>query len=451
VNDPARILLVEDDETFRSLLSDILGNEGYELVEKEDGKTALVALQRHSFDLVISDLRLPGLNGLKLFRSAHEQGIAPPFILLTAFGTVEEAVAAIKEGVSDFLTKPLKDPETLRTLVRRVLSEDVRRRGLTVLQERESAGLPPANILFAGDVMQDIKGLIKDVAATQATVLITGESGTGKELVARAIHKGSQRSKAPFVALNCAAIPENLLESELFGHEKGAFTGATQVRQGKFELASGGTLFLDEIGELPLTLQSRFLRVLQERVYERVGGNRVIHSDVRVIAATNRDLEADVSDRRFREDLYYRLNVFLIRLPALRERRDGIPLLVDFLLKSAAAQTARTVLDIEPSALEKLVAYSWPGNVRELRNVIERAVILSKGRITVADLPDNVRQLSVPAIELPHLSSLKERERSTILATLESCKNNRRLAAEKLGISRRTLQYRLKEYGLVES
>ncbi len=451
MNGSARILLVEDDETFRSLLSDILSNEGYELVEKEDGKAALVALQRHSFDLVISDLRLPGLNGLNLFRSAHEQGIAPPFILLTAFGTVEEAVAAIKEGVSDFLTKPLKDPETLRTLVRRVLSEDVRRRGLTVLQERELAGLPPAHILFAGDVMQEVRGLIKDVAATQATVLITGESGTGKELVARAIHKGSQRSKAPFVALNCAAIPENLLESELFGHEKGAFTGATQVRQGKFELASGGTLFLDEIGELPLTLQSRFLRVLQERAYERVGGNRVIHADVRVIAATNRDLEAEVNERRFREDLYYRLNVFLIRLPALRERRDGIPLLVDFLLKSAAAQTGRTVLDIEPSALEKLVAYSWPGNVRELRNVIERAVILAKGRITVADLPDNVRHLSVPAIELPDLSSLKDRERSTILATLESCKNNRRLAAEKLGISRRTLQYRLKEYGLVES
>lgn len=451
MNESVRILLVEDDETFRSLLAEILGNEGYDLVEKEDGKAALMALQRQSFDLVISDLRLPGLSGLDFFRAAQEQGIAPPFILLTAFGTVEEAVAAIKEGVADFLTKPLKDPETLRILVRRVLFEDVSRRGLTVLQERESAGLPPADILFAGGVMQEVRGLIKDVAGTQATVLITGESGTGKELVARAIHKGSQRSKAPFVALNCAAIPENLLESELFGHEKGAFTGATQVRQGKFELASGGTLFLDEIGELPLALQSRFLRVLQERVYERVGGNRVIHADVRVIAATNRDLEEEVRERRFREDLFYRLNVFLIRLPALRERRDGIPLLVEYLLKSAVAHAGRKALEIEPSALEKLVAYSWPGNVRELRNVIERAVILGKGRITVAELPDSVRQIIAPVADPSDVSSLKERERSTILEILENCNNNRRLAAEKLGISRRTLQYRLKEYGLVES
>ena len=236
----ARILLVEDDAGFRSLLTAILEDEGYELVEREDGKAALMALQRQSFDLVLSDLRLPGLSGLELFRSANTQGIAPPFILLTAFGTIDEAVAAMKEGIVDFLTKPLKDPDSLRVLVRRVLADAMMARNLTVLKERDTTGLPPEEVLFAGQVMQDVQRMLRDVAATLATVLVTGESGTGKELAARMIHQASPRYKAPFVALNCAAIPENLLESELFGHERGAFTGATQARQGKFELAAGG-------------------------------------------------------------------------------------------------------------------------------------------------------------------------------------------------------------------
>lgn len=445
----ARILLVEDDAGFRSLLAEILADDGYTLVEREDGKAALMTLQRQSFDLVISDLRLPGLNGLELFRAANEQGLAPPFILLTAFGTVEEAVAAIKEGVADFLTKPLKDPETLRVLVRKTLDDAMLSRDLVVLKEREATGLPPAEVLFGGQVMQEVQRMLHEVASTQATVLVTGESGTGKELAARAIHQDSPRRRAPFVALNCAAIPENLLESELFGHEKGAFTGATQARQGKFELAAGGTLFLDEIGELPLSLQSRFLRVLQERVFERVGGSRQIHADVRVVAATNRDLAEEVRLRRFREDLYYRLNVFPIRLPALRERKDGLPLLADFLLSQAVKNTGRPVRGIEPAAVTKLLQYHWPGNIRELRNVIERAVILCKGEVTVADLPDNVRMLA-SAGESSEVGSLRERERTMILQTLENCGNNRRLAAEQLGISRRTLQYRLKEYGLVE-
>ena len=444
----ARILLVEDDAGFRSLLSAILEDEGYELIEKEDGKAALMMLQRQSFDIVISDLRLPGLNGLDLFRCATEQGIAPPFILLTAFGTVEEAVAAIKEGIADFLTKPLKDPESLRVLVRRVLHEGLQERSLTVLKEREATGLPPDEVLFAGQAMLDIRRMLEDVATTQATVLITGESGTGKELAARAVHMASKRNRAPFVALNCAAIPENLLESELFGHEKGAFTGATQARQGKFELAAGGTLFLDEIGELPLPLQSRFLRVLQERVFERVGGSRQIHADVRIIAATNRDLAEEVRERRFREDLYYRLNVFPIHMPPLRERRDGLAVLIDYLLKQAVLQTGKTVKKIEPKALSRLIEYSWPGNIRELRNVMERAVILSKGEVTSADIPDNItsQTLVVESLQSPSLSA---RQRTAILEALASCNNNRRMAAERLGISRRTLQYRLKEYGIV--
>lgn len=446
----ARILVVEDDPTFSSLLSDILWDEGYELVEREDGKAALITLQRQSFDLVITDLRLPGLNGLELFRKATEQGIAPPFVLLTAFGTIEEAVDAMKEGVADFLTKPLKDPATLRALVRRVLAEAPRPACPAPLQKTELNGLPPDEVLFAGREMAEVRRMIREVAPTQATVLITGESGTGKEFTAQAIHQASNRSKAPFIALNCAAIPENLLESELFGHEKGAFTGAVQTRQGKFELAAGGTLFLDEIGELPLALQSRFLRVLQERVFERVGGNRQVKADVRVIAATNRDLAEDVRQRCFREDLYYRLNVFPIRLPSLLERRDGLPVLVDFLLRQAVAQSGKAIEGIEPAAFEKLMEYHWPGNIRELRNVIERAVILGKQMITLTDLPSTINDTAVPAAETLS-ASLRERERAAILATLESCGNNRRLAAEKLGISRRTLQYRLKDYGLIEN
>lgn len=448
MNTAARILLVEDDTTFRSLLMAVLEDEGYELVEREDGKAALMTLQRQQFDLVLSDLRLPGLNGLELFRAATAQGIAPPFILLTAFGTVEEAVDAMKEGVADFLTKPLKDTVSLRTLVRRILAGTRQEKPAeNHVKPNESNKLPADDVLFAGRLMQEVRRMIADVAPTQATVLITGESGTGKELVAQAIHQASSCVKGPFVAINCAAIPETLLESELFGHEKGSFTGATQARQGKFELASGGTLFLDEIGELPLALQSRFLRVLQERIFERVGGNRGIRTDVRVIAATNRDLAEEVRARRFREDLYYRLNVFPIHLPTLRERHDGLPLLIEYLLQQAVIQTGRVVQGIESAALQKMFDYPWPGNIRELRNVLERAVILCKGRITLADLPRTVRTKE-PAYETSDQVNLRGRERTVILETLENCGNNRRLAAEKLGISRRTLQYRLKEYGV---
>ncbi len=447
----ARILVVEDDATFRSLLVTILEDEGYEVAERDNGKAGLLTLQRQSFDLVLSDLRLPELNGLELFRTASAQGIAPAFVLLTAFGTVEEAVAAMKEGVADFLTKPLKDPETLRLLVRRLLTANNRERTLVVLEEREAAGLPPDEVLFAGMAMQPVRRLLFDVAPTPATVLITGESGTGKELVARAIHHHSPRLAAPFVALNCAAIPETLLESELFGHEKGAFTGATQARQGKFELAAGGTLFLDEIGELPLALQAKFLRVLQERTFERVGGTREMKADVRIVAATNRDLALEVRQRRFREDLFYRLNVFPLQLPPLRERRDGLAQLAGFLLQRAAQQTGRQVQGIAPDALEALVQYRWPGNVRELQNCIERAVILCKGpSIRRVDLPEFVGQAVVPVTDGANNVNLRDLERTAIIEALQDCGNNRRLTAEKLGISKRTLQYRLKEYGLIE-
>jgi DNA-binding NtrC family response regulator len=442
----ATILVIEDDPTFRSLLVAILENEGYGTVEMEDGKQALLALRRRSFDLVLSDLRLPGMEGLDLFRSARAEGIAPPFILLTAFGTVEEAVSALKEGVTDFLTKPLKDPDALRTLVRRTLENGRRELTLTVLKERELAGLPPEEVLFAGAAMAEARRLISNVADTPASVLISGESGTGKELAARMIHLASQRRDAGFVAINCAAIPENLMESELFGHEKGAFTGATQAHPGKFELAAGGTLFLDEIGELPPALQAKLLRVLQERTFERLGGHREIRADVRIVAATNRDLAAEIRERRFREDLYYRLNVFPIHLPPLRERRDGLPILTEYLVLRAAQQIGRAVSLVEPEVHAAFADYDWPGNIRELQNVIERAVILSSGRITLGDLPELIRRpVKPPSVTTE--GSLQDREREAILEALAQCDGNRRLAAERLGISKRTLQYRLREYG----
>ena len=445
----ATILVIEDDPTFRSLLVAILEDEGYGIVEEENGKQALIVLRRRSFDLVLSDLRLPGMEGLDLFRSAKAEGIAPPFILLTAFGTVEEAVSALKEGVTDFLTKPLKDPDALRTLVRRTLETRRRELTLTVLRERETAGLPPEEVLFAGAAMAEAHRLIGNVADTPASVLISGESGTGKELVARMIHLASQRRDAGFVAINCAAIPENLMESELFGHEKGAFTGAVQARPGKFELAAGGTLFLDEIGELPVALQAKLLRVLQEKAFERLGGRREIRADVRIVAATNRDLEAEIREKRFREDLYYRLNVFPIHLPPLRERRDGLPIITEYLALRAAQQIGRAVSLVEPEVHAAFADYGWPGNIRELQNVIERAVILSSGRITLSDLPEPIRR----PVKQPSVTAdgrLQDLEREAIREALAQCGGNRRLAAERLGISKRTLQYRLKGYGLTD-
>ena len=446
----ATILIIEDDPTFRSLLVTILEDEGYDIVEEKDGKQALLSLRRRSFDLVLSDLRLPGMEGLELFRQAKSEGIAPPFVLLTAFGTVEDAVSALKEGVADFLTKPLKDPDALRVLVRRTLDNQRRELILTVLKEREAAGLPPKKVMFAGAVMADVHRLIGNVADTPVSVLITGESGTGKELAARMIHLAGRRRDAVFVAVNCAAIPEPLMESELFGHEKGAFTGATQIRLGKFELAAGGTLFLDEIGELPLVLQAKLLRVVQERTFERLGGSREIRADVRIVAATNRDLAVEVREKRFREDLYYRLNVFPIHLPPLRERRDALPVLTEYLVSRAARQIGRAISLVEPEVLAAFSGYDWPGNIRELQNVIERAVILSSGRITLNELPELIRR-PVQSPPVTSDGSLQNREQAAILEVLTQCGGNRRLAAERLGISKRTLQYRLKEYGLTDS
>ncbi len=444
-----RILLVEDDESFRGFLQTILEDDGHEVHTAGDGNAGLRLLRRESFDLVISDLKMPGLSGLELFRATRNDPAPPRFIFVTAFGRVEEAVAAMKEGAVDFLTKPLADPDTLLTLVRRAIESQSQTRDYLSLKESEAAGLPPQELIFAGQAMKEVQKLVRDVAATSANVLVYGESGTGKELVARTIHGLSSRREAGFIPLNCAAVPENLLESELFGHEKGAFTGAVQARQGKFELARGGTIFLDEIGEMPLPLQAKLLRVLQERVFERVGGNMEIKADVRVIAATNRNLQTEVAERRFREDLYYRLNVFPIHLPPLRERRDAIPPLADYFLRRFSKQVGKKLDGIDKEALDAMKAYAWPGNVRELQNVIERAVILAAGFIRLDNLPGELLRGTAPE-QHEAKDILESTERDLILTALRNQGGNRRLAAEELGVSRRTLQYKLKKYGLLD-
>ena len=442
-----RILIVEDDPTFLGLLTAILEDAGHEVTQAGDGAEGLIKLKRESFDLVLTDLKMPGMGGIELFRASRADSSAPPFVLITAFGTVEEAVTAIKEGVSDFLTKPLKDPDSLRTLVQRLLEHNRMERRLEALDEADLAGLPPLDILFAGRSMQEVRRLAGEVAATEATVLIGGESGTGKELLARYLHLTSPRKAGPFVAVNCAAIPENLLESELFGHERGAFTGASAARQGKFEMASGGTIMLDEIGEMPLAMQAKLLRVLQERSFERVGGNKVMRANVRVLAATNKDLGREAAAGRFREDLYYRLNVFPITLPSLRDRRDALDELAAFFVRLHARSMGKKLSGIAAPALKALRSYSWPGNIRELQNVIERAVILARGEVTAAELPELIRS-GHDAAPREDGGILKEAEREAIVAALKAASGNRRLAADRLGISRRTLQYRLKEYGL---
>jgi two-component system response regulator AtoC len=444
-----RILLVEDDETFAGFVQMILEEDGHEVKSARNGLEGESLLRRENFDLVISDLKMPGKSGLELFRETRNDPDPPQFIFLTAFGKVEEAVAAMKEGAVDFLTKPLETPDILLALVRRTLESQDRARVFLSLKESEAAGLPPEELIFAGQAMQEVRKLVHNVAATTATVLIYGESGTGKELVARTIHLLSPRSKGGFVPLNCAAIPENLLESELFGHEKGAFTGAVQARQGKFDLARGGTIFLDEIGEMPLALQAKLLRVLQERVFERVGGNKEIRADVRVIAATNRNLQEEVAERRFREDLYYRLYVFPLQLPPLRERSDAILLLADYFLNRFSCQLGKKLKGIDKAAAAAMKSYAWPGNVRELQNVMERAVILATGFIRLGNLPAELLESGGPRNQQGR-DVLRSTEREIIVRALRNHGGNRRLAAAELGISRRTLQYKLKEYDLLD-
>ncbi|MDD2364789.1 MAG: sigma-54 dependent transcriptional regulator [Desulfuromonadaceae bacterium] len=444
----ATILIVEDDAVFRELLTTILDTAGYTVATASDGGEGLRCIQRERFDLVISDLKMPVRGGLELFKMVQEEPNPPLFIFITAFGRLEEAVGAIKGGAFDFLSKPLDNPASLLNTVKRAIDQVELQRMNISLQELESSGLPPRELLFSGRAMEAVEKMVTDVARTQTSVLLTGESGTGKEVISRTIHLASLRKNGPFIPLNCAAIPENLLESELFGHERGAFTGAVQARRGKFELAQGGTIFLDEIGEMPALLQAKLLRVLQERVFERLGGSMLIKADVRVIAATNRDLAVEVAEKRFREDLYYRLNVFPIMLPSLRERADAINKLArHFCAVFSAAAASRRVVGITPGALRLMELYNWPGNVRELQNVIERGVILANRDITENELPQQIINCG-NSVKLSE-GLLKHNESETIRGVLQKYRGNRRQAAQALGISLRTLQYRLKDLGLI--
>ncbi|MDX2052425.1 MAG: sigma-54 dependent transcriptional regulator [Polyangiaceae bacterium] len=442
------ILIVDDEANARSALAEILKEEGYTVETAADGFKALGRLTDFEPDVVLTDLKMPGMDGVELLRKLRERDREAAVVLMTAFGAVETAVSAMREGAADYLTKPLNTDELLmileRALERRRLRHETEQLK-TQLTERYNFD----NIVGASPEMQQVFKSIAQVAGSRATVLLTGESGTGKELVAAAIHHRSPRREAPFIKLHCAALAETLLESELFGHEKGSYTGADRRREGRFEQANGGTLFLDEIGEISPSTQVKLLRVLQEREFERVGGNQTIQVDVRVIAASNRNLKQMVDEGKFREDLYYRLNVINIVLPPLRKRPTDVAALAAHFLKRFSKENEKSVTRISDGALAQLVGHSWPGNVRELENIIERAVVLADGpAIEVHHLPPEIataaRNSSVPVVPGCSLADL---ERYAILQTLEAQGGSTSRAADILGISVRKIQYKLQEYG----
>lgn len=435
-----RILVVDDDPGFCRLLVAILAGEDYTVETAMSVAEALRAGDRAHFHLVLTDLRLPDGEGTDLLRKWRERDDTP-FIVITAFGTVSSAVEAMKSGAADYLTKPLASPEQLRILIRKTLAQTEVTRERDLLRERESARFSCDKLVANDSRMLRVIELVHKVAPTNTTVLITGETGVGKELIARCIHDQSARAGRIFVPVNCAALSPTLIESELFGHERGAFTGAVGQHSGRFERAHGGTLFLDEIGELDAALQAKLLRVLQEKTFERVGGTRQITVDVRVLTATNRDLTTLVGEGKFREDLYYRLNTFPIDIPPLRDRVGDIPALAKFFLDRAADSLGRRAPVLSSEALDRMRSHTWPGNVRELENMMERVAILS-GDVVSAD--DLLIPLSAPARPIV----FKDIERRAIEDALAENGGNRTRAARQLGISLRTLQYRLKEYGI---
>jgi DNA-binding NtrC family response regulator len=450
------LLFIDDEATLRGLMAERLTERGFEVVEAESGERALELLDQFAFDIVITDLRLPGIDGSRVIEAARERYPGIVAIVITGFGTVKDAVDAIKRGASDFIAKPFQFDELMH-----VLQKAMEQRRLTSEVAYLRSQLDERHQQFADIVgrssrpMQKLLHVLETVARSNSTILITGETGTGKEVVARAIHHNSARRQNRFVALNCSAIPETLLEAELFGHVRGAFTGAVGARQGRFEQAHKGTLFLDEVGTMSTALQMKLLRALQEREFERVGDNQTIKVDVRVIAATNSELSKMVAEGTFREDLYYRLHVIPIQLPPLRERREDIPVLVKHFLEKFAPGTA---MQVEQGAMRALMAYQWPGNVRQLENAIERAVALGAGRreITVTDLPTEVQTTpettETPFVDFPDSgldlpAYLANIERDLIQRSLERTGGNRNKAAELLRIKRTTLVEKLKRLG----
>ncbi len=444
-----RVLVVDDEKNIREGLGKALELDGHRATLTADGEEALRAVAGDEIDLIISDLRMPVLSGEDLLKRVVSAYPAVPVIILTGHGTIESAVQAMRDGAYDFLTKPV-NLDRLGLLVKRALS----RRQLVLqnrdLREQLDQRAISSQIVAASSPMKQVFEVVQQVAPTRASVLITGESGVGKEVVADTIHNLSPRKEGPFVKVHCAALSESLLESELFGHERGAFTGAVARKRGRFELADSGTIYLDEIGEISQSVQIKLLRVLQERTFERVGGEQTISSDVRVVAATNRDLKVAIEQGDFREDLYYRLNVVNIHVPPLRERASDVSLLAAAFLREYAAENQKQIEGFEPTALNALHRYSWPGNVRELRNSIESAVVMSKGAtIAPADLPPTVREAEdQPLIRMAIGSSLAQGEREMIRVTLQSQNGNKTRTAEVLGIGRKTLHRKLKEYAL---
>lgn len=448
-----RVLIVDDEESMRDFLSIMLHREGYQVDTAVDGAQAVVHLRDHTYDLVISDIKMPRMTGLELLKHIKERTPETVVLMVTAFSSTDDAVEAMKQGAYDYITKPFKNEE-IRLIVKNALERrDLRRENLA-LKEVLGQRFSFEGLVGKSKAMQDVFNMVQKVASNPVRILITGESGTGKELVAKAIHFNSERRAGPFVPINCGAIPENLLESELFGHEKGAFTGAIKQKPGLFETAAGGTLFLDEIGELPALMQVKLLRVLQENEFRRVGGTKDLKADVRVLAATNRNLEDAVSEGSFREDLYYRFNVIRIDLPPLRQRREDIPVMIDFFWERF---TGHTEVHVAEDAMRRLIDYSWPGNVRELENVIERATVLGHdNELTLDCLPPNlVTGMSgsvTPLTEIPDSGMdldayLGEIEKEILTKALSRTGGVRKSAAELLGITFRSIRYRLAKYG----
>ena len=444
-----RVLIADDEEAARKSLGQILTEDGYEVILAADGEDALRLVAEESPDVLLTDLRMPAMDGHELLKRVRQSYADVAVIIMTAHGTIRSAVQALQEGAEHYLTKPI-DVEELEHLLKQAMA---RRRLLSearLMRERLDEKYTFENIIGRSAEMLEVFRLVEQVAPSQASILITGESGTGKELIAQAIHQRSTRRDMPFVKVSCAALPETLLESELFGHERGAFTGALSRRAGRFEVAAGGTIFLDEVGDIAPGMQVKLLRFLQERQLERLGGNRTITVDVRVIAATHRDLPALIREAKFREDLYYRLNVIEIALPPLRSRTQDIPLLVDFFIKRYATSNGKKVTGVSDETLAALLNYSWPGNVRELEHAIERAVILSREPILDISLfptlprSESAHRISV-APSVPG-APLEQIEKDAILKTLEAVGGSTTRAATILGISPRTIQYKLKQY-----
>jgi len=445
----AAVLIVEDEPKMRRLLELQLADEGFATHAAADAESGLGILQREKVDLVLTDFRLPGMSGVEFLQAVKRANALLPVVIMTAYGSVESAVEAMKLGASDYVLKPFALAELVLVIRKELEAHRLREENRSL---REALGQRYAyeNIVARSQKMQAVLALVERVAPTQATVLLGGETGVGKDLVARAIHQHSQRAAGPFVKINSTAIPETLLESELFGYEKGAFTGAAGSKPGKFELAHKGTLFLDEIGDVPPATQVKLLRVLQEREFERLGGTKTLHVDVRLIAATNRDLRSALEEGSFREDLYYRLNVVAIDIPPLRERKEDVPALAEHFLARFARESGKKIAGLAPEALKRLVDFHWPGNVRELENVMERAVTLCAGaRVEAGDIHLDSRPAAAGAAPvLPEGTTLEQWEEEIIREAVRRANGNKSQAARALGLSRNALRYRLSKMGV---